>query len=427
MITLLVQGIHLNGENQMGNITKLIFIKNAVETLGYFSGQLAAEMERLGFATYFIDYDCLFETVDGLARFAGRGDTALVTFNFIGLRGEEVFETAGEKSPGESSPGENSRRESGTVWEKYGIAVFNILVDHPLYYHKWLVNAPSDMKIFCIDREHVAYMKRFYRELPVKFLPLAGNVLYGNEAAPIPYEKRKYDIVFTGNYTPVEHLYREIDGLEADYRKFYREIIEDLIANPNTSVDNVMEAHIRRELGEIPDTDKRSAIAGMVFVDICVRSYFRGEIIRRLAESGVRIHVFGANWEKLCCDRAENIISTGREVDSKACVEAVRDARISLNIMPWFKDGAHDRVLTAMLQGTVALTDDSRYLREEFTDGEDIVFFSLEERESLPELVHGLLGDEERAKRIAENGCRKAREKHTWRARARELQRELGE
>lgn len=47
-------------------------------------------------------------------------------------------------------------------------------------------------------------------------------------------------------------------------------------------------------------------------------------------------------------------------------MQAMRDARIALNVMPWFKDGAHDRVFTAMLQGTAALTDDSRYLREEW-------------------------------------------------------------
>lgn len=399
----------MDGENQMGKITKLIFIKNAVETLGYFSAQLAVEMERLGFATYFIDFERMFETVDGVRQFAGRGDTALVTFNFIGLRGEPVFDTA----------------EGGMLWESYEMPVYNILVDHPLYYHTWLVKAQPGMHVFCIDRGHVTYMKRFYPDIPAKFLPLAGNVLCGNEAAPIPYEKRRYDIVFTGNYTPVEHLYREIDGLEPDYRRFYRGIIEELIAQPGEALDAVMEAHIRRELGEVSDEDKRSAIAGMVFVDICVRSYFRGEIIRHLAENGVRIHVFGAKWDALCCGRAENIISTGREVDSKTCVEAVRNARISLNIMPWFKDGVHDRVFTAMLQRTVALTDDSRYLRGEFTDGEDIAFFSLEEREHLPELVRALLLDGENAARIAENGYRRASREHTWSVRARELAKEF--
>ena len=81
------------------------------------------------------------------------------------------------------------------------------------------------MRVFCIDREHVAYMKRFYPALPVEFLPLAGNCILEREVPSpiegchgqkqkhknIPYQKRKYDIVFTGNYTPVEHLYREID------------------------------------------------------------------------------------------------------------------------------------------------------------------------------------------------------------------------
>ena len=49
--------------------------------------------------------------------------------------------------------------------------------------------------------------------------------------------------------------------------------------------------------------------------------------------------------------------------------------------MPWFKDGTHDRVFTAMLQHTLSLTDDSRYLRENFTDKKELVFYSLEKRD----------------------------------------------
>ena len=76
--------------------------------------------------------------------------------------------------------------------------------------------------------------------------------------------------------------------------------------------------------------------------------------------------------------------------------------------MPWFKDGAHDRIFTAMLQRTVCVTDDSRYLRGEFADGEGLVYFSLKEREHLPGLVKTLL-----------------RAGHTWRERAAELAKEL--
>ena len=63
----------------------------------------------------------------------------------------------------------------------------------------------------------------------------------------------------------------------------------------------------------------------------------------------------------------------------------------------------HDRVFTAMLQHTLSLTDDSRYLRENFTDKKELVFYSLEKREELPELVKKLLEKPEKC-----NGNRRA-------------------
>lgn len=405
-------------------IEKIVLIENAVETLGYFSKQLAIEFAASGLEVYFVDYNRLVETVEGLYRFVERGKTALCTFNFVGISGEEVFVE------------ENGR----TIWENYGMLCLNVMVDHPLYYHTKLEYPLPQMKVFCVDREHVNYMKRFYPDVETAFLPLAGNIILperewdfsGSRQNGLPYEyeivpceKRPYDVVFTGNYTPVEHIYREIGTLDKDYQQFYGEIMKDLIAHPAVSMDVMLERHIDRELGEVSEKEKRAAIAGMVFIDICIRSYFRGEIIKMLAEQGIKVHVFGANWEKLSCKNPENIISSGREVDSAACARAIGNAKISLNIMPWFKDGAHDRVFTAMLQKTLSLTDDSRYLREEFSEGKEIVFFSLEEREKLPEMVTYLLEHPETAAEIAENGYKRAVERHTWRQRAEILIKEM--
>lgn len=413
----------------MSKIEKVVLLKNAVETLGYFSEQMAIELEYLGIEVYFIDYDSLFETVSGLPQFVSRGNTALITFNFIGFSGEDVF-----------------MQESGaTIWEAYEMHCVNILVDHPMYYHTKLVAMPTNMMIYCIDREHASYIKRFYPGVLVRFLPMAGNIylpeekndmwhgkelrqyhkVWNYENELIPYKKRAYDVVFTANYVPIEKLYRTFDKMDAEYAAFYREILEDLIAKPTQSVDVVMERHIRNELGAVSDADMRKAMAGMVFLDLCARTYYRGEIIRELAENGIKVHIFGADWEYLSCKKPENIMCNGRQITSADCVKAVCNAKITLNVMPWFKDGAHDRIFTAMLQKSVALTDDSKYLREEFIDGENIVYFSLEDRKNLPGIVHRLLRDEENAVRIAENGYRQASEKYTWRVRGYELLREF--
>lgn len=383
-----------------------------METLGYFSEQIASALEASGYDTYCIDYERLYESLEGARRFAVRGETALLTFNFIGLGDEEIF-----------------REETGGfLWEAYDMKYLNILVDHPFYYHARLVQVLPRMTLFCVDREHVAYVKRFYPGIPVKFLPLAGNMrrgetLLSGESGQM--REALYDLVFTANYVPPAQLERQICLLDEEYRSFYRGILEDLILDPAQSVDAVMERHIRREIGDVSDRDLCAALGGMVLVDLYARTYFRGEVVRTLAEQGVRVDVFGAGWEMLSCGKPENIIRHGGQVTSAVCVEAVRNARLSLNLMPWFKDGAHDRIFTAMLQRTVCVTDDSRYLRGEFADGEGLVYFSLKEREHLPGLVKTLLHDAAELEKIAQKGFRKAHAGHTWRERAAELAKEL--
>lgn len=74
-----------------------------------------------------------------------------------------------------------------------------------------------------------------------------------------------------------------------------------------------------------------------------------------------------------------------------------------------------------MLAGAVAVSDRSTRLEEEFVDGEDIILFNLANISELPDRINELLADEERRKRIAENGEKKVRQKHLWIHRAKEL------
>lgn len=401
----------------MEEIRKIIFIKNAVETLGYFSEQIALELERNGYETCFIDYERMYESMDEMLHFLEREETALVTFNFIGLRGESVFQT-----------------ESGrSIWQEENLPILNILVDHPLYYHSCLKEAGERMRVFCVDREHVGYVRRFYPGVKVEFLPLAGNELFVSQKdgehgihrthrvdvpEPMSYGRRTVDLVFTANYVSMEMLEEKVKALDDDYRIFYRRITEDLIADPAQSVDAVMERHIRNELGAVPEEQLCAAMSGMIWIDLFVRSYFREKVVQTLADAGIIVRVFGADWEKIHCKKPQNVRTSGGKVNSAACVQAMRDARIALNVMPWFKDGAHDRVFTAMLQGTAVLTDDSRYLREECRDGENICFYSLRALQQLPDQVVSLLEDPVRMAELAERGYRMAAERHRWKNRA---------
>ena len=136
-------------------------------------------------------------------------------------------------------------------------------------------------------------------------------------------------------------------------------------------------------------------------------------MIGTIADSGIKINTYGAGYELLKCKKHENIIRHGG-VNTKGCIDAIYDAKISLNVMPWFKDGAHDRVYTSMLNAAVSLTDTSRYLAEEYTDGEDICFYNLAHIEQAVEWINRLLSDEELLERIAASGCEKTEKTHTF-------------
>ncbi len=148
-----------------------------------------------------------------------------------------------------------------------------------------------------------------------------------------------------------------------------------------------------------------------------IRFYFRGQIIKTLADNGIQVHLLGNGWEKLDCVRKENLIQKGY-VDSLTCIEYMQNSKISLNIMPWFKAGAHDRIFNAMLNGSICLSDESTYLNELFTEEDEICLYSLECMNELPDLVKNILQNPEKAKKTAKEGFSAAKNCHTWKDRA---------
>jgi len=86
--------------------------------------------------------------------------------------------------------------------------------------------------------------------------------------------------------------------------------------------------------------------------------------------------------------------------------------------MPWFKDGAHDRVFNTLLNGALLVTDDSIYLRSILKDGENCIMFSLDTIEEMPKKLEMLLNDEKRLQQVIKSGYNTAIGKHTWKERA---------
>lgn len=404
----------------------VIMFKGGVETQEFFSIEIAEAFKKKGYRIYWYDLIVSEQSAHLLIRFyeAHKNDRfAAVTFNFSGIAGEDGLY------------GDNF--ENGSFWNDAKIPVYNIVVDHPLYYHKYMNLRPLKYTQLSIDRNHIKYLNRFFPDADTAgtdgFLPLGGTELNsGGRIMPdkryLAMQDRPIDVIFTGNYTPIKYFDKYIADMDREYQDFYYELVNDAIENTDDLIENLAERKIRSELtceealkgNLVSDDELRSIMPNLMFVDLSVRFYYRAKVMQSLVDGGVKVHTYGAGWEYLECKHPENIISAG-SVNSLECLEMISQSKISLNVMPWFKDGAHDRVFNTMLNGAVCLSDTSRYLSDEFTDDKDILFYRLKELDGLADRVNDLLKDTFKLTYIADNAYNRCVHRHTWNERAEKL------
>ena len=389
-------------------IRKIVLFTKGIETLWYFSEQMGKAFEKLGYDVFYFDQCAHYDSLSRLLWFAEPRVTAAVSFNFDGCSGEDYLIDS----------------KWINFFEAREIPIFNIVVDHPFYYHKFLPYLPKDYTQISIDRDHEAYLKRFFPWMKRgPFLPLAGTSLWTKETLPT-WEDRPIDIVFVGNYTPPSDFDHVIDRVNEEYSRFYRDIIQDFIDHPHLGMHQGIIKHMMEEVEDIDEDGLRDTMPNMIMIDLYVRHYFRGEVVKKLVDAGLKVHCFGAGWDRLECGHPENI-EGGRSLNSRECLQQISKAKISLNVMPWFKDGAHDRVFNSMLNGAISVTDPSNYMTEILEDGEDVIYYDLSELSALPDKIRMILGDRDRWQQMQQRAYDTAAKAHTWAHRAERIHKEI--
>lgn len=301
-------------------------------------------------------------------------------------------------------------------FSQYADIYCTYVCDHPSgNYNRYKQATDSCLFIQC-DGYQKEYNDTYYPNIGrTEFVPLSGNF----DSTYIPYTDRQYDIVFTGTYTLPHTIYDSLLANHSNSTTIIQQAINLIVSNPSLSLEETLHT-ILSNYGIAQSTEEFSRLMYQLYdINSYVRAYYRDKLLRTLLQAGLRIDVFGNGWETLQQEFPDNLILHGN--DSTLALKAVANAKLSLNIMPWFKDGFQERIATAMLSGTVAITDTSKYIDENFTDSENIILYSLSDLEALVPRIHKLLSEPVYAEQIANNGKETALKFHTWQHRAAEI------
>lgn len=387
--------------------TTIIYFTGVYDTLDLFTQELKTAFESMGYASF--TYDARMEDVSKQALIECIEDGTkrdqrffCVTFNNLGYNLSVAHDDVKQQN----------------LWETYNIPYINILMDHPFHYERPLQNAPATSIVLCTDRNHVRYIRRYFKNIRyTDFLPHAGVEL-GSRHKPLA--ERGIDVLYAGAL-PIYTVAKMIPDLssipEVDGEEMAQEVLSELVHHPDRTTEDVIEEYLKTKRNDISEQRIHEIIVQMRFIDSYATSFFREQAVCILVENGVRVTAYGTGWDQ--CEWSDNpYLVYGGKVLAPEILPLMNDSKIVLNTMTWFKAGAHDRIFNGMLAGAAVVTDDSTYLRREFTDGKELVMFSRNEIRTLPDRVFDLFGHMQSTQEMADCGYQAAKEHHTWKSRA---------
>lgn len=389
---------HLSENHVTAKPKRIVLFGGAHFILQYIAEKYQQAFSKMGYETLIVNLtnsENLMHNMETFYAFAEKGIDAVLTFNNRGFL--------------------LSAKDNECLWDKLKVPCYNMLYDHPMYYFDTLDKSPEQGIVVCEDRNHADYVKRFFPAVRKSFFLSTG----GEELRPgqpkKPIADRTIDVLYIGGNKYIENF--ACDAIAES-------LIDELTRNPYKTFERVMEDYMKNVQPDISDAELKLMIQKYRFVDLQVTGLYRLETLRTLAKAGINITVYGNDWEqtdlmKYPCINCHSIIPFTEGI------MLMEDSKIVLNQFAWFKDGCCERIFNTMLQGAVCLTDDSIYLKEQFTDREDIVFYSMGALDKLPELVNDLLQDPAGMQRIADRGYSNAAAHHTWAHSAIELAKSL--
>lgn len=229
-----------------------------------------------------------------------------------------------------------------------------------------------------------------------------------------PLAERSIGLLFVGNLVRSPRL---------------ADLLANLGAGTDPMVGRVLAEAAERcvEQGEEPYLAFRAACAGHGFAAMAA---FPPGVLSQLLQMLSAFVENHARWRLLTHPWRNPVVVVGQVADhffagrapdhlrflglhsGDAVVELVRQARVVLNRVAVFPDGAHERVWLAMAAGTVVATDASRLVEADFVMGEHIL------PAARPEAVESALDDLPRLAAMAEGARAIYAGRHTWRQRA---------
>lgn len=283
---------------------------------------------------------------------------------------------------------------------------YQLIVDHPMHVHPSLMVPLKNHIVLCLDREHKEYLERYYPHLQsVYFFPFAG-ISSGEEIIPI--KERTFDILFPATYTPLDYYRQQMDCHGDYFCEMADEILREYRQGSIESIDVLF-----HRLSDSDESFFAMKLYKARFVDRYIRQWYREQVLRALLRQKITVDVVGFRWEMYQGEGRE-YLRIHEPCSYLQQLSMLGQSKMVLNVQPLFQDGPHDRVMNAMMNYSVSVTDTCRFLQEQFTQEKEIFLYDKNKPEEMAQWVKKQLQTPFALEKMVEQAYQKALSRHTW-------------
>lgn len=308
------------------------------------------------------------------------------------------------------------------IYEGLNIPLGILFVDHPFFHVSRIRAYKGNMTFYCMHDEGFlnSFEECIAEDVPITWLPHGGTEIVSDENI-----EKTYDIIMPGTIGDYIQLEKEILNLELDIlKRIAINMYEKGKQNYNIPLYHYFKEEIFAEGIELyrlrKDEDFLNAFSYIyTLVDRTLRARNRYRIIKALVDKGLKVHHYGnlANTE---LKAHKNIITNG-PLNYIDLVKEMKRSKFLLHDISYFENGSHERVLTSMLNRTLVLSNNNNYCNNMYIDGENIVYYDMNNLDTLVEKTFYYLEHEDERKVIEENAYRITKQYNTWGSRAHEI------
>lgn len=365
---------------------RLLLFKGPIESLNHFIDELNIQFQRMGHDTFISDVTHF----DGSAvmNFCREPVRAVICYD-----GMCAFDRA--------------------ICNALNITMINIFMDHPMSFASCMADPPDQYIQLMPDEHHIEFARRFYHIKNGFFLPHMASLSKGISDAE-PLEKKEISLLFPGNYRSVNELYQDINERfkDSEANTLALQVLEYLIANPSETMEGAFDRCVADNKMEMPDELIAYFLDHAKLLDHFIRMYYRSKVLGTIIKAGLPVTIVSEGWYDFPPAAAKNVTIVPA-TNFTGIFPYMDKSNITLNVMPWFKAGTHDRIFNALVHNSCPLTDKSTWLVEHLEENVECAYYSLEQLDRLPDQIYAILNDPELQRRIIQNGREKVLNNYT--------------